>query len=233
MKVAIMQPYFFPYLGYFQLLNAVDEFIVYDNIEFTRKGWIHRNRILVNGKDEYISLPLKASSDYELVCNRYLADTWQVEKRRMLNRITESYRKSPYYKEVIELVVDSLNYPDFNLFNFLLNSIRLVCGYLQIHTNIVISSSVPIDHHLKAEQKVLALCKARNADTYINPIGGIGLYNKERFKQHNIQLFFLKMDDIQYKQFNNQFVPSLSVIDVMMFNSCETIKEWLSHYSIN
>lgn len=227
-----MQPYFFPYLGYFQLLNAVDEFIVYDNIEFSRRGWIHRNRILVNGKEEYISLPLKATSDYELVCNRYLADTWQVDKKKMLNRITESYRRSPYYKEVIELIIDSLNYPDTNLFNFLLHSIRSVCNYLQINTNIIISSSIPIDHKLKAEHKVLALCKARNANAYINPIGGVGLYNKDHFLQHNIQLFFLKMNDIQYKQFDHQFIPALSIIDVMMFNPGERIKEWLNHYSI-
>lgn len=232
MKVAIMQPYFFPYLGYFQLLNAVDEFIVYDNIEFTRRGWIHRNRILVNGKDEYISLPLKAASDYELVCNRFLADTWPVEKQKILNRITESYRKAPYFRDVINLIIDSLNHPDHNLFNFILHSIKVVCGYLYINTPIVISSSIPIDHGLKAQHKVLALCKARSASTYINPIGGIVLYDKEYFLKQNIQLLFLKMNDLQYNQFDHQFIPSLSIIDVMMFNSREKIKEWLTHYTI-
>ncbi len=83
MKLAIMQPYFFPYIGYFQLINTVDEFVVYDNIEFTKKGWINRNRILVNGKDEYITLPIKKDSDFLHVKDRFLAETWSKDSAKM------------------------------------------------------------------------------------------------------------------------------------------------------
>src|SRR4030042_5533275 len=97
MKIAIMQPYFLPYIGYFQLMNAVDEFVIYDNIEFSKKGWINRNRILVNGKDSYITIPLKKDSDYLDVRDRYLAETWSSEKIKMLKRIIGSYRKAPRF----------------------------------------------------------------------------------------------------------------------------------------
>lgn len=227
MKLAIMQPYLFPYIGYFQLMNAVDEYIVYDNIQFTKKGWINRNRVLVNGKDAYITLPLKKDSDYLDVKDRYLSDDWNSEKKKMLNRITESYRKAPQFSIVFPLIEQIINFEDTNLFQFIFNSLILTKEYLDIQTNLIVSSSIDIDHTLRSEKKVIALCKARNANTYINPIGGVELYNKDEFKQEGIELQFLKANNIIYPQFKNEFVPFLSIIDVMMFNSKEEIKHHL------
>lgn len=232
MKLAIMQPYFFPYIGYFQLLQAVDEFIVYDNIEFSKKGWVNRNRILVNGKDGYISLPLKNDSDYLDIVNRSLADVWKIERKKMSNRISESYRKAPYFKSVFPLFEQCLAFEDVNLFRFILNSLSTTKTYLQISTPLIVSSEISINHSLRSEDKVLALCKARGADTYINPIGGVGLYDKTRFKQEGITLNFLKANNIQYAQFSNDFIPFLSIIDVMMFNSVEEIRALLNQYTI-
>ena len=227
-----MQPYFFPYIGYFQLMNAVDEFIVYDNIEFTKKGWIHRNRILVNGADTFISLPLRKDSDFLDIGSRYLADVWPEERQKLLNRIKEAYRKAPQFESVFQLVQDCLQVEERNLFKFLLFSLAAVKDYLDIATSFQISSTIPIDHSLRAEEKVLALCKAREADTYLNPIGGVELYSKSVFKQNNVELNFLKANDIQYSQFSNEFVPFLSIIDVMMFNSKSQVKEFLKQYTI-
>lgn len=227
MKIAIMQPYFFPYIGYFQLMNAVDEFVIYDNIEFTKKGWINRNRILVDGKDTYITLPLKKDSDYLNVKERYLAEIWPTERKKMLNRIIESYRKSPHFNTVYPIIEKCFLFEEKNLFQFILNSIDAINGYLGISTSLIISSSIPIDHQLRAENKVLGICKSQNADFYINPIGGTELYNKDDFKKEGINLFFLKTGDIKYKQFHNDFVPFLSIIDVMMFNSKEEINKHL------
>jgi hypothetical protein len=232
MKSAIMQPYFFPYIGYFQLMNAVDEFIVYDNIEFTKKGWINRNRILVNGQDAYITLPLKKDSDFLDVVDRYLPEIWPDERRKLLNRLTESYRKAPYFKTVFPIIEDSTKIQETNLFRFLLSTLTVVRDYLGITTPFVVSSSVEIDHTLRAEEKVIALCKARGADVYINPIGGLELYSKERFRQNNIDLLFLKADNVRYPQLSNEFVPFLSIIDVMMFNPRERIREFLNQYTI-
>ena len=229
-KLAIMQPYIFPYIGYFQLIKAVDEFVIYDNIEFTKKGWINRNRILVNGVDAYISLPLKKDSDYLHVKDRFLAVTWDIERKKMLNRITESYRKAPYFKETYEVLEKCILYEDRNLFKFILHSVQTLMQYLNIETNLVVSSSISIDHQLKSDEKVMAICKARGADIYINPIGGLELYDKESFKKNNLELHFQKTNSIAYAQFNNVFIPWLSIIDVMMFNNREKINSDLSNY---
>ena len=223
-----MQPYLFPYIGYFQLINAVDEFIVYDNIQYTKKGWINRNRILVNGTDAYITIPLKKDSDFLDIQARKLSGDWEIEKEKILNRIKESYRKAPQFSRVFPVIEKVLLFEEKNLFQFIFNSLIEINSYLEIKTPLVLSSTISIDHHLKSEKKVMALCKARNATTYINPIGGIELYNKQEFKYQGLDLHFLKANNINYPQFNNEFVPFLSIIDVMMFNSKESITEYLN-----
>jgi len=229
-KIAIMQPYFFPYIGYFQLINAVDEFVVYDDIKYTKKGWINRNRILVDGKDSYITLPLKMDSDYLDIRDRYLAKTWVAERNKMLNRIIGAYGKAPYFTAVYPPVKKSILFEDDNLFNFILNSLLMVSEYLEIQTPFVVSSTISVDRELKSGKKVVEICNAREADAYINPIGGVELYNKDNFKSKGVELYFLKTNDFKYKQFNNEFIPFLSIIDVMMFNSKEEIKEYLTSY---
>ena len=232
MKLAIMQPYFFPYIGYFQLMNAVDEFVLYDNIEFTKKGWINRNRILANGRDTYITLPLKRDSDFRDIAERHLADIWPQERKKMLNRIIESYRKAPYFKSAFPAIEESILIDDENLFQFLFRILILIKTYLGITTPFVVSTSIEIDHSLRSEEKVIAICTARKAEIYFNPIGGLDLYSKNQFKHNGIGLFFLKSNNIQYPQFTNEFVPFLSIIDVMMFNSKDCIREFLSQYTI-
>jgi hypothetical protein len=231
-KIAIMQPYFFPYIGYFQLINAVDEFVVYDNIEFTKKGWINRNRILVNGKDLYITIPIKKDSDYLDIRERSLSEIWGNEKKAMLNRIMGIYKKAPLFECVFPIIKKCIIFNEYNLFNFIFNSLNLIINYLEIQTPLLVSSSILIDHDLKAENKVIAICKARKANFYLNPIGGVKLYDRDRFKEEGINLKFLKTNDFSYKQFNNDFVPFLSIIDVMMFNSKEKIKEYLDSFFI-
>lgn len=229
MKVAIMQPYFFPYIGYFQLINAVDIFVIYDSIEFSKKGWINRNRILVNDKDYVFTLPLKKDSDFLNVDERFLSDNWNSDKIKLLNKIKEAYRKAPFYNDVIVILEDALNYEDKNLFDFIKNSLIKVLDYLEIKTKIIQSSEVDFDNSLKNQDKIIAICNAMNAKTYINPIGGIELYDKEVFKASGIELQFLKANPITYQQYGNEFVMFLSIIDVMMFNSREDIKQFITN----
>jgi len=230
--IAIMQPYFFPYIGYFQLINAVDEFVIYDNIKFTKKGWINRNRILVNGKDEYITLSLKKDSDFLNVDERFLAETWSIDRKKILNKIAGSYRKAPQFEEIYQLCELCLNFEEHNLFSFISNSIKVILSHLNISTLITVSSSIQIDHDLKSEDKVLAICKALKASAYINPIGGIELYNKERFKLNGIELKFQKSNPINYVQFKDEFIPWLSILDVLMFNKKEEIKQFLNEFKL-
>jgi hypothetical protein len=232
MKVAVMQPYFFPYIGYFQLLNAVDEFIIHDNVQYTKKGWINRNRILVNGRVAYITLPVRKDSFRLEIKERFLANSWSCDRKTMLARIANAYRKSPNYEHVYPLIEKCILFDTNSLSSFIINSLSLINEYLKIRTPILISSVIPIDHELKAGKKVIALCKARHATEYINPIGGIELYKKDEFWREGIDLFFLKSHDITYGQYDQDFVPWLSIIDILMFNPIEKISEMLNRYAL-
>ncbi len=230
MKLAIMQPYFMPYIGYWQLMNAVDMYVVYDNIEYTKKGWFNRNRVLLNGKDYLFTIPVKKDSDYLDVCERYVADDFKKEK--LLNLFCEAYRKAPYYSNIYPEIEKMVLYSDTNLFKYIYNSICAVKELLGIKTKIIISSSIDIDHSLKGKDKVIAICKELGASEYYNAIGGQSLYDKNEFKNNGIELKFLKSELVPYKQLKNDFVAGLSIIDVMMFNSPEEIKQMLDKYEL-
>lgn len=232
-RVAIMQPYFLPYIGYFQLINAVDEFIIYDNIQFSKKGWFHRNRLLQNGKDEYFTLPLKKDSDFLDVKERFLSESWESEKDKILRKIRENYRKAPFFEATFPLIEAIFNFKNTNLFEFSFNSLKTLCKWLDIKTAFIISSTLDIDHgSLRGEAKVVALCKASHATHYVNPIGGLELYNRTNFENSNLELSFIKSKPIVYQQFNESFVPWLSILDLMMFNSKDQIKLWLSEFDV-
>jgi len=221
MRLAVMQPYFFPYIGYYQLIAAVDLFIVYDNVKYTKKGWINRNRILQNGTDSFFSLPLKGASDSLKICERALAADFNRDK--LLNRISGAYRRAPYFAQTFPLVDQIVRYAETNLFRFLLHSIVRTCEYLSIGTQIRISSDIAVDHDLKNQNKVLALCKAVGADTYVNASGGVNLYSKETFREKGVDLKFVRSKSFEYTQYDDVFVPGLSIIDAMMFNPRQAV----------
>lgn len=217
-----MQPYFFPYIGYFQLLAAVDLFIVYDNIKYTKKGWINRNRMLKDGKDVIFSAPLKGESDALDIRDRELAAEFNRDK--LLNQFKAAYRSAPYFAQTFPLVEEIVRYGDRNLFQFLHHSIVKTCNHLGITTEIRVSSDFPIDHDLRSQDKVLALCQAAGASTYINAIGGMELYSGETFLEKGIELKFIRSKPFEYPQFGKEFLPWLSIVDVMMFNSHDSIQ---------
>lgn len=225
MKLAIMQPYFLPYLGYFQLIAAANLFVVYDAIKYTKKGWINRNRLLRDGRDAMFSVPLQRAPDQSHVCERRLADNF--DRNKLINQFMTAYRRAPYFCETIELVESVVRYENDNLFEFVHHAIGAVCAHLCITTPIRTASQIAIDHGLKGEQRVLALCEALGARTYINAIGGVRLYSPEAFSERGIDLNFIESRPFEYRQFGRPFIPSLSIVDVMMFNPIETIREAL------
>ena len=231
-KTAIMQPYFLPYLGYWQLVSSVDEFVVYDNIEYTKNSWFNRNRILENGHDRLFTIPVKKDSDYLMVNQRYLSDESDREIARILRIIESNYKKAPQFASVYSLIEECFLFSDKNLFEHIFNSIKVICSFLDIDTKLIISSEVPIDHSLKAEKRVLAICQAQKTETYINAIGGQELYDADEFKSNDIDLKFIKSRDIEYRQFGDPFVEGLSVIDIMMFNDREKVKQLLKEYTL-
>ena len=226
MKLAIMQPYFLPYIGYFQLIAGVDMFIIYDNIKYTKKGWINRNRMLLNGKDAMFSLPLKNASDSLDIRERELTEDFNQEK--LLSQFKGAYRQAPQFAPTIQLLERIVRNEEKNLFRFLHHSIVKTCDHLEIKTEIKISSDIAIDHDLKSQDKVLALCEAVGATKYVNTIGGVELYSKETFMERGIDLKFIQSKTFEYPQLGDIFVPWLSMIDVMMFNPLNAIQDAIS-----
>ena len=223
MKLGIMQPYFLPYIGYFQLLASVDQFIVYDNIKYTKKGWINRNRMLLNGKDAIFSLPLKKDSDARYVVDRKLATDF--DRTKLLNQFKGAYGRAPHFELTYPVLEQIVRHEDANLFRYIHNSIVRLSEYLGIKTEIRISSDIVINHDLKGQDKVLALCKAVGADTYINTIGGVELYSKDDFRVQGIGLQFIKARPFEYAQFGAPLVPWLSIVDVLMFNPLDVVRK--------
>ncbi len=231
MKLAIMQPYFLPYIGYFQLMAAADAFVVYDNIKYTKKGWINRNRMLRNGTDIMFSLPLKHDSDYKDVRDREIAANFCPEK--LLAQFVESYLHAPFLQQTRPLLEDIILCPDRDLFSFLNHSIRAVRLHLGLEAKMYVSSTISIDHRLKSQDKVLAICEALGADTYINAVGGQDLYSREAFAARGIELRFIRPRPLEYSQMGQPFVPWLSVIDVLMFNPLESVRRWIrTHFDL-
>ncbi len=230
MKLGIMQPYFMPYIGYWQLMAAVDTYVIYDNIQYTKKGWFNRNRILQNGEDVYVTIPLRKDSDFLNVNQRSIADSF--DRIKLLNQIKSNYHKAPFFLNIYPLIENIIMYPKYNLFDYLFNSISLVKEILSINTKLIVSSTIDIDHSLKGKDKVLAMCKSMHATEYYNSFGGIDLYNKSEFNDAGINLKFLQANLKEYSQLKNKFVPGLSIIDVLMFNSLEQVHSMLNDYNI-
>lgn len=233
MKVGIMQPYLFPYLGYFQLINAVDVFVIYDDVQYIKGGWINRNKIQLNKKGILFTFSVKKDSTTKMINQRYYSDsTFKLTKSKFLTTISLSYHKSPYFKEIFELLSDIFTFNTLNVAEFNANSLQILCNYIGIDTPFIISSHLKKNENLKSYDRVIEINKILESDEYINPIGGSELYSRAVFRENNIALHFIRMKDIQYSQFGEEFIPSLSIIDVLMFNSKEKIKGLLGRYEL-
>ncbi|MBQ4070617.1 MAG: WbqC family protein [Alphaproteobacteria bacterium] len=231
MKVGIMQPYFFPYLGYWQLLNAVDKYVIYDDVNFIKNGWINRNNILLGRQKHMITIPLDGASP-NLPINQIRMTSNVKDKEKLLKTIEMAYKKAPYFNQVFPIISKVVMEPTCLISNALINMFNLVCQYLDIKTELIISSDIAKNNALKGQDKVLHICNLLGATDYINAIGGTELYDKDTFQANGIQLNFLKTNDIKYKQFNNEFIAGLSIIDVLMFNSKEDIKKLLLQFTL-
>lgn len=231
MKLGIMQPYFIPYIGYWQLMNAVDKYIVYDDVNFIKGGWINRNRILVNGEPKYFNIPMLGASPHKLI-NEVEVNHNEKLKNKNMRVIEGAYQKAPYYNEVKDLLEKIMNGEQKSISDFILNSFKIINEYLEIDTELILSSTLNKDCSLKGHDKVLSICELLGATEYYNAIGGQELYSFEEFKKHGIDLKFLETGKIEYKQFHNEFQSNLSIIDVMMFNSKDKVKEFLNQYTL-
>lgn len=223
------QPYFLPYIGYFQLIHAVDLFEICDDFQYISHGWVNRNRVLTNGQAKYYNIDILHASTNKKINELFIAE---YSKEKKMQQLQILYGRAPFFNETSKLMEQIYAYPKRNLASFLTNSIQTVCRYLEISTPIILSSQYEHDRALKKEYGIYDSCHRLKACTYYNAIGGMELYSFEDFRKQDIELGFLKTGEIQYKQFKNEFVPNLSILDVMMFNSAEQIREMLDNYTI-
>lgn len=233
MKLAIMQPYFMPYIGYFQLINLVDKFIFYDDVTFIKQGWINRNQALINNQKKFFSIPLSNASSHTLIKDVLISENgYEKWKKSFLSSIMYSYKKAKNYDEVRRLIEQVLSNSPKSISELAIKSIIEVSNYLNLNTEFKVCSQLYKNTHLTGQDRVLDICKNEKASVYINPIGGSELYSKEQFLEQNIELFFIQSNKYQYKQFSEEFIPFLSIIDVLMFNSIKEVKVMLSSYEL-
>lgn len=231
MKLAIMQPYIFPYIGYFQLIHAVDKFVIYDDVNFINRGWINRNRILVNGKDSLFTIPLKEASQNKLI-NEIEVNWDSAWKNKWVKTLEQSYKKAPFFQQVMPLVEQTLGQEKQIFSEIIVANLQIINDYLGISTEIVPSSVIYQNTELKAQNRIIDICLQEKATHYINPIGGLELYDKQIFAEKGMLMNFIKSQSVQYPQLKNEFVPWLSILDVLMFNSVEKIHEFLNAYEL-
>ena len=196
-----MQPYLFPYIGYWQLLAAVDEFVLLDDVQYINRGWINRNRILVEGRDHLFSFSVKKDSQQKKINERFFAEDFSVDRTRFLRTLQCSYSKAPYFEPVIGLVERSLEFSRENLARNLGGNIALLSDYLQIKTPVRYASDIDCDKQLKAQAYILELTRRLQGNVYVNLSGGKQLYDRAVFSENAIELLFIQAELIEYKQF--------------------------------
>ena len=253
MRLAVMQPYFFPYIGYFQLMAAADRFLLYDNLNFIRRGWVHRNRIRLKGREAiYCSVPLVGASSHVKIRDLQVnaEQDWQ---RKLLDLLAFNYKRAPFFSEVYALVERVVRQPATHLSGLNQNGIRAVSEYLGIMTPIhcdtapfqrfeneaAMGRSAWLEHlqqELQVEDiktlRVLHICRHEKADTYINPPGGQALYSKEPFARNGVTLQFIQPRLTPYPQQGESFLPALSILDMLMHCGGDGTRQQLSDFTL-
>jgi hypothetical protein len=232
MKLAIMQPYFFPYLGYWQLIYAVDKFIIFDDVNYSKGGWINRNRILINGEPKFITVPLdKASRLKKINCTSLItSSSW---REGLVKKIYYSYRSSPFYSDIFPTIEELILFEESNLSVYLTYQIKGLSTLLGLTADIFLASEMDSSQQLSGQDRILNICLQEKASSYVNLRGGIGLYDPKIFQLNGINLKFHHMNEIQYLQRSTRFFPSLSIIDVLMQIGLSEARKLLPNFSIN
>ncbi|MBB1429361.1 WbqC family protein [Pseudoalteromonas sp. SG43-4] len=229
MNFAVMQPYLFPYLGYYQLVNAVDTFIFYDDVTYIKNGYINRNNILVNGQAQRFTVPVPGASSNILIKDL----NFDANVKKTLKTISQNYAKAPYFNEVYLIIEKILTSTERQVHTLCSNSITSVFSYLGIkNKQFKFSSELEYSRDSAAADKLIAMAGLLNSKHYINSPGGKDLYSKEYFSDKGVNLSFIKMQSVIYDQGKSEFVPYLSMIDVLMWNSKEQVIELLTKYKL-
>ena len=228
LKIAIKQPYFMPYIGFWQEVKLVDKYIFFDDVNYINRGWINRNNIMIGGERRLFTLALGNASQNKLINEITIVDDFA----KLLKTIDMAYKKAPYFEQTMSLLEDVFSFEDKNLAKFVGNSVEVVSRWLGFDTEFVFSSELSNDKALRRQDKIIDICETVGAKRYYDSTGALELYDKEAFRGHGIQLQFIKSEITPYKQFNDSFVAGLSIIDVLMFNEPQAITQMLSNYEL-
>ena len=225
MKLAIMQPYFLPYLGYFQLMASVNKFVVYDDVNFIKRGWVNRNNLLVNGQANLVTIPLSNGKRDVLIRDVIVSSADSSWRAKIIKTIQLSYSKAPMFEEVFPRIEEILMSSETSISRLNVQALKWVCRYLSIPVEIVESSEVYSNRGLERSVRLADICVQEGADHYINASGGRQLYDQTMFDPFGIKLCFLEPEVMPYEQGNSDFVPGLSILDVLMYNSPEVASD--------
>ena len=224
MRLAIMQPYLFPYIGYFQLAASVDKFVFYDDVNFIKHGWINRNRLYLNGAVRYFTIPLSGASPF-LKIRQIDVQPGALWKKKMLESVRHSYSKAPYFKAANDLLQATLDSGESSIAAIARTSVRAVCAYAGLGTQFIESSAIYGNDELSGAQRVLDICQREQASDYFNPPGGRALYSEDDFSAAGVKLHFVDPCLRAYRQFGGEFQPGLSILDALMFNDARAVRE--------
>ncbi len=231
MKLAIMQPYFFPYLGYWQLVNLADSFVVYDDVNYIKNGWINRNRLLINGKPNYFTIPLSDASPFKKIHEIEMQPSrrW---REKLLKTVENTYRKSPHFTDVFTVFSEIIRFQTDNLSEYVTNQLKVLSAFLGLDTKFTISSENYDNSSLVGQERVVDICRRENADIYLNLPGGIDMYSRDEFARFGIELAFIEPQPIPYVQKADEFVPNLSIVDCLFAVGREGIGHYFNSYRL-
>lgn len=222
-SIAVMQPYFFPYIGYFQLISAVDRFIFYDDVTFIKNGWINRNRILIGKEAKYLTIPSQGASSNQQI--RHINHGLDTRLRKKLNKkISFAYGKAPFFEAIKPIFDRVLHHQSHFIADLAIASVIECSRYLGLTCSFDRSSEIFDNAEMDAADRLIDICRKESCQRYINPAGGKELYGKDYFHKNGIDLHFIQPELVEYEQAGGTFIPGLSILDVMMFNSREEIR---------
>ncbi|MEZ8375755.1 WbqC family protein [Vibrio cyclitrophicus] len=221
MKISVMQPYFFPYLGYYQMVEKVDEFVFLDDVNYFKKGYINRNAIALNGLPHNFTISINKSSQNKKILELFYTDNLS----KFFKLIDSAYKKAKYYESGKALIEKAFEEGKGNVALTNASSIKLVFEYIGLKKEFSCSSSLLLGDEFKGQSRILETCKQKKAQVYINAMGGKALYDSESFSREKVDLNFFQPQIEHYEQLEHGFLENLSMIDCLMNLSPNEIKE--------
>jgi hypothetical protein len=231
MRLAVMQPYLFPYLGYFQLMHSVDRFVLFDDVAFIKRGWINRNRILLDGDDYLFTIPLEGASQNRRICDIETVGDMKW-KSRLLKTVERAYRGAPHFDSTFALMEATFATGERNIARLIAHSVDLIARHIGLCVRLVATSQSYENSRLKGQDRILDICMQERATAYHNAIGGQELYDHGRFAWEGIELRFIRPHLREYAHKAATFIPGLSIIDVLMWNDVSTVRAMASEYDV-